>query len=275
LTSTPTLASSLIRLTVQSRDREVHSWRAQLIRTLSEGGLCLEPEKALGDERRRLADARKTQAKNLKDRFLNGPARFLLRDQEDAAGIEKLELRLVKEFDLALKFSCKVWSRPDMLRIKGLEDLAGQAFSRTSRVMELCPGQAPLPTGSGFVSGTGVVDQPPAYHEGHGVVMAIQPAIESVSPDYRGSMNFEEARVLSKARVLVSAPSNLKGEMLETTKSPSWAWSPHGWVVSPATGTVDGMLDVKRPDVLLHEMTYKETQESGPLPAIPEGSLTG
>ncbi|KAK1756711.1 hypothetical protein QBC47DRAFT_168675 [Echria macrotheca] len=209
---------------VQRSDREKHAWRCQLIRTLSEGGLSLEPEKVEGEERRRLADARKTHARNLKDRFLNSSVRFLLEDQ-DPAGIEKLELRLVKEFDSALKFSCHLWSRRDPIAIKSLEQLANTVFSRTSQVMELCAGQAPI----SMRPFEDARDLPPAYHDGHSVVMAVQPAIESLVLDKKGVQS--ATRVLSKAKVVVAAPKPKASDACSvksaaSNKTAAWTSSP-------------------------------------------------
>ncbi|KAK4450206.1 hypothetical protein QBC34DRAFT_77507 [Podospora aff. communis PSN243] len=189
---------------VQHNNREMHAWRAQMIRTLSEGGLCVELENLKGEDRRRLADARKTYARRLKDRFLGGAARFLLNNPEDLAGIERLESRLVKEFDLALQFSCLVWSRQDPLRIKGLQDLSNTAFVGSEGTMELCQTQAP--TQAAPVDESKAADMPPGYHDGHPVVMAVQPIIEFVSlVDSKGDR--EVSKILSKARVLVAAPT--------------------------------------------------------------------
>jgi hypothetical protein len=191
----------LTRVSVQHNNREMHAWRAQMLQTLSEGGLSMEPENIKGEDRRRLADARKTHAKKLKDRFLSGAARFLLKEENNLSGIDQLEHRLVKEFDLALQFSCLVWSRHDPLRIKGLQELAKTTFVSSDETMELCESQAPAPVEPRNES----TDMPPGYHDGHKVVMAVQPVIEFVSV-VDNSNDQEISKILSKARVLVAVP---------------------------------------------------------------------
>jgi hypothetical protein len=179
----------------------MHAWRAQMLQTLSEGGLSMELEQLKGEDRRRLADARKTYARKLKDRFLSGAARFLLQDQNDSSGIDRLECRLIKEIDLALQFSCLVWSRHDPLRIKGLWYLAKTTFLSSDETMELCESQAPVTV----EPSNEFADMPPGYHDGHKVVMAVQPVIEFVSV-VDNSGDEEVSKILSKARVLVAAP---------------------------------------------------------------------
>ena len=110
---------------------------------LSEGGLSLNSiDEAKTDESRMLFEARQAHARKLKDRFLGGAARFLLQDQSDAIGIEKLEAHVLYEIDQALRFSCKVWSREDgWIRLRGLRDLPAvfTANNKTSRdAMEVC-----------------------------------------------------------------------------------------------------------------------------------------
>ncbi|KAK0619631.1 hypothetical protein B0T14DRAFT_392136, partial [Immersiella caudata] len=154
---------------------EMHEWRAQIIRSLSQGGLALEPEELKGEERRRLAEGRKLYAKTLKDKFLGGAARLLLQDQVDGAAIEKLEVRLTEELDFALQFSCLVWSRPDPLRVTGIQGLADKQFAPSEGTMELCPSQVPI--SFQLLGEVKTSDLPPWYREGSKVVMAVQPII--------------------------------------------------------------------------------------------------
>ncbi|KAK3681296.1 hypothetical protein B0T22DRAFT_485388 [Podospora appendiculata] len=188
---------------VQQNHNNTHKWRAQLMRMFCEGGIALDPESAKGEERRQLAEARLTYAKRLKDRFLSGPARFLLHDQ-DPTGIDRLERRLVNEIDLALRFSCQVWSRQDPLRFRGLQELSATEFKATSNIMELCPTQAPLRTSQQEFD----IDSPPAYHDGHSVIMVVQPAIDSVNVTPEGDPGLEEQSTRwAKALVMVAEPN--------------------------------------------------------------------
>ena len=161
-----------------------------------------EPGSVEGDERRFLVDCRKVYARKLKDRFLGGAARFLLQDQH-AAGIEKLESRLIQEIDMALQFSCQVWSRQEPLRLKGLKGLADARFRTTDETMELCQGQAPAHINP---HESVDLDLPPAYHDGHSVVMVVQPVVEAVLVRSGAKKDMDATKVLSKARVLVEVP---------------------------------------------------------------------
>ncbi|KAK3493609.1 hypothetical protein B0T13DRAFT_313756 [Neurospora crassa] len=111
---------------VQSLPASSPTLRASLLRILHEGGLSLDathPSIAGNGARRMLAECRREYARKLKDRFLSGPARFLLRDQTPE-GITKLEDALMTELDAALKFSSLVWARQNGdVHFKGLEEL--------------------------------------------------------------------------------------------------------------------------------------------------------
>ncbi|KAK3500423.1 uncharacterized protein B0T23DRAFT_41506 [Neurospora hispaniola] len=111
---------------VQINPTSASSLRASLLHLLHESGLSLDvthPSISGNGDRRMLAECRKEYARKLKDRFLSGPARFLLREQTPE-GISLLEGKLVGEIDLALRFSGLVWGRSDGdLQFKGLLDL--------------------------------------------------------------------------------------------------------------------------------------------------------
>ncbi|KAK3358740.1 hypothetical protein B0T25DRAFT_563814 [Lasiosphaeria hispida] len=109
---------------IKKNAKDAHTWRSQLARILFEGGIGLNPNDVKGEDCRKLATSRQAFARKLKERFLRGAARFLLQDQ-DAIGIEELERRLVDELDMALRFSCQIWSRRDPLVFRGLSDLIG------------------------------------------------------------------------------------------------------------------------------------------------------
>lgn len=184
---------------VQRNETDVDEWRAQLMTILSEGGMSSDLGSVEGDERRFLQNCRKIYSRKLKERFLGGAARFLLQDQ-DATGIDRLESSLVEEIDAALQFSCRVWSRREPLRLKGLKELTKVPFLMSNETMQLCRGQAPSDAQQDEVGS----DQPPAYHDGHTVVLVIQPVIEYVAGNPSGTP--ETSTVVSKARVLVAAP---------------------------------------------------------------------
>ncbi|KAK4213575.1 hypothetical protein QBC37DRAFT_387932 [Rhypophila decipiens] len=113
----------------QIDNSEVHKWRSQLMRILTEGGLDHDPvRRATSKNTRRLVRARREYARSLKELFLSGPARLLLGDQ-DAAGIERLEWRLVNELDMALRLSAQIWSYQTCdLGVRGINELRKEWF---------------------------------------------------------------------------------------------------------------------------------------------------
>lgn len=187
-----------MHLPVQQNSTDKHTWRAQLMHTLADGGMALDHANVEGDARRFLIDCRKIYSRKLTERFLSGAARFLLHDQ-DAAGIERLEGKLVQEIDMALRFSCRAWSRREPLEFRGLKELAEVPFLTSDEHMQLCRGQAPAiarPEEPAF-------DLPPAYHDGHTVTIVVQPTVESVIVCQSGK---DIRKVVSKAQVLVATP---------------------------------------------------------------------
>ncbi|KAK3326703.1 hypothetical protein B0H66DRAFT_167833 [Apodospora peruviana] len=128
---------------------EVHTWRTQLMRILTDGGLSHDPNNLpTSKNMRRLVRARREYARKLKEEFLSGPARLLLQDQ-DAAGIERLEWRLVNELDMALRLSAQLWSsQSSSPRMRGLGDLkAGSTYPFSTHtgggtmMIDLCQAQ--------------------------------------------------------------------------------------------------------------------------------------
>jgi hypothetical protein len=178
------------------------------MKAFCEGGMGTPVESILlTEDARPLAEARLRYAGRLKDAFLRSPARFLLQDQ-DAAGIEKLERRLVQEIDAALRFSCQLWCRREPIVVKGLDELADTTFSAASDSMELCQAQAP-PRYAQHATGstTDRRDAPPGYHDGHSVIMVVQPSIgvkQSVVGGGKGAK--ESITTWVKASVLVAPP---------------------------------------------------------------------
>lgn len=205
------LTNTYLLLPVQTRDQDAHKWRRHLMRTLSEGGLILDANHAKSPDSRLLVEARENYAKKLKERFLAGPARYLLEDQ-DATGIEKLERRLLHELDLALRFSCKVWSRRDQLKFSSLPEFVTTEFHACSPIMQLCQIQAPasVPVKLSKRHGDGVEDfgsdAPPAYHDGSAVIMVVQPAVGSVRANGCQKESEQTPVIWAKAQVLVRTP---------------------------------------------------------------------
>ncbi|KAK4121187.1 hypothetical protein N657DRAFT_623362 [Parathielavia appendiculata] len=152
-------------------------------------------------------EVRLRYAGRLKDKFLRGPARFLLRDQ-DSAGIEKLERRLLQEIDATLRFSCQLWCRHDTPQVRGLHDLIETAFNNSRDDIELCQAQAPLHVQS--PRGPNADDAPPGYHDGHSVIMVVQPSVgisTSTSTVQGAKVNYKvNPKVWTKASVLVATP---------------------------------------------------------------------
>ncbi|KAK3296618.1 uncharacterized protein B0H64DRAFT_318754 [Chaetomium fimeti] len=152
------------------------------------------------------AQARIKYAGQLKDRFLRGPARFLLQDQE-ATGIEKLEHSLAQEIDAALRFSCQLWCRQDTPLVRGLHDLSDGVFNSNSNDIHLYQTQ-PTAHAKRVIQGA-LGTEPPAYHDGHPVIMVLQPSIgvstitDAKEPAKDAKSN---SRVWAKATVLVATP---------------------------------------------------------------------
>ncbi|KAK3326702.1 hypothetical protein B0H66DRAFT_472613 [Apodospora peruviana] len=198
----------------------VHHWRAQMMRLLAESGIAIRDPKddpsrhsSKNEAARLLIETRQNYAHKLRERFLGGAARYLLKDQT-AAGIEKLERRLTEQIDDALRFGCQVWSRPTPLRLQGWPELGAREFRSTSQIVELCHAQAPPQN-----KAEALLDPetpPPGYYDGRSVLMVVQPAIEAVGlEDNDDHLNPEDGpKVWIKARVVVSvteptsAPTN-------------------------------------------------------------------
>jgi len=190
-----------ILMNVNETPARLHTWRSQLMRMLSEGGISLLSKQAKNDDSRMFVEARESYARKLKDRFLSGAARFLLQQDQDPVTIDKLETRLLSEIDAALRFSCQAWSRQDPLRFRGLCDLPASFSSSGSpgKLMDLC------------LDYSDRAEQPTSLrsYDGQSVVMIIQPTVETVratrSPTDPKATK-EVSRIWSKARVLVHAP---------------------------------------------------------------------
>lgn len=168
-----------------------------------------------------LAEARLKYAGQLKDRFLRGPARFLLQSQE-AAGIEKLERRLVQEVDAALRFSCQLWCRKETPLVRGLRDLTDETFKFNSNDMQLYQKRAPLLAKP--IVGAVLEQGPPACDGGPPVVMVLQPSISvSTATNTEGTAKGRKAntRIWTKASVLVATPKIPTEEALLTQQPTS------------------------------------------------------
>ncbi|KAM7192976.1 hypothetical protein V8F33_008024 [Rhypophila sp. PSN 637] len=210
--------------TVQSTNREADNWRKQLMRTLSEGGLVLDAKNAKNPDSRLLVEARENYAKKLRERFLGGPARYLLQDQ-DAIGIEKLERQLLHEIDLALRFSCRIWSQYGQVRLLTLPEFATTRFETGSPTTTLCEIQGPFSEGPVPVSRADDntclgKDPPPACHDGNAVIMVVQPAIEGIKTN-KGGKNKDgkpaASVIWAKAQVLVRTPTTTSLTSAPTT----------------------------------------------------------
>ncbi|KAH6641904.1 hypothetical protein F5144DRAFT_150467 [Chaetomium tenue] len=185
-------------------------WRASVMKTFFDGGMSAKVDNfssTTNNSHLPLADARLKYAGQLKDRFLRGPARFLLQHQE-AKGIEKLEYRLVQEIDAALRFSCQLWCRRDTPLVRGLRDLTDETFNFNSNEMQLYPTRAPL-RAERAVRNVGK-NEPHACHVGHPVIMVLQPSISvRTATGHEGTAKGRNAstRIWTKASVLVSTPN--------------------------------------------------------------------
>ncbi|CCC13404.1 unnamed protein product [Sordaria macrospora k-hell] len=211
---------------VQTTPLATPALRSQMISILAQGGLVHDPTHPSilkNEDRRLLAEARREYAVKLAERFLGGPARFLLQDQVDAKGIAKLEQVLTTEMDLALRFGARLWSVEWEVEFWGLDELSSLVQPEVEKEKR----EGVLETSGG---------------EGVEVVMVLQPAVvrkavESV--DGESVLAEDEERVWSKARVWLGEKREIK--VMETTvdvktqqASPKRIASPA--VVSPGTG---------------------------------------
>ncbi|EGZ75971.1 hypothetical protein NEUTE2DRAFT_106312 [Neurospora tetrasperma FGSC 2509] len=156
------------------------------------------------EAKRMLIESRLNYARRLKDRFLSGVARFLLQDQ-DPAGIVRLERSLTEHIDDALRFSCQFWARPGPIRFHaGFAALGGQVYKAGGRLVELCWAQQ-----QGLErTMAGQTPQPPGNDDGKQVLMVVQPAVESLKIGSGGDDDIDTkpsktSKVWLKARVLV------------------------------------------------------------------------
>lgn len=190
----------------QGDNSNANAWRTSLMKAFCEGGMSAEVDNILlTDDGRLLAEARVRHAGRLKDAFLRSPARFLLQDQ-DAAGIEKLERRLVREIDAALRFSCQMWCRRDTPCVRGLRDVLETSFSSSNDEMELYQTHSPLGSPPATRT-TNTGDAPPGYHDGNSIIMVVQPSICVGTSRGNGKGARGSTRVWFKASVLVTAPN--------------------------------------------------------------------
>jgi hypothetical protein len=243
-----------------------NSSRASIIKVFYEGGMSTEVDRIPFTENARLlAEARLKYSGRLKDRFLRSPARFLLQDQ-DAAGIEKLERRLVQEIDAALRFSCRLWCRKDTPRVTRLRDLVEMAFNSPSDDMELCQAQAPLcaqPAGS-----TDTQDGALEYHDGHSVIMVVQPSV-SVSPSAGIKKDTKRSnKIWAKAGVLVASPKPVipSPDPVAVSLVPTQGPKATQDTPSPDTTSINVMIGTLSPPLQsppAPSVPPKDTQDSG------------
>ncbi|SPQ20803.1 cc73338e-9ff9-4dd3-ba1b-cdf649df99cd [Thermothielavioides terrestris] len=201
--------NSSVSLPLRSGNDHANSWRSSIMKTFCEGGMSADLDNTfLTEDARLLAEARLRFAGRLKDSFLRGPARFLLQDQ-DAAGIEKLERRLVQEMDAALRFSCQLWCRRDPPWVKGLRELGITTFDASRHDIELCQAQAPL-YAQLSPRASDERDAPPSSYDGRPVIMVVQPSFGVCTSTANRKSPNDDATVWAKASVLVAAPRPVK-----------------------------------------------------------------
>lgn len=208
-TDMESLYTMLSKAQTDDCDASVHTWRSQLMRLFAEGGMSTkDPQSAGSNESRRvLIESRLNFARKLKEKFLGGAARYLLKEQTFADGIEALESSLMSHIDSALRFSCQLWSRATPLRIHGFNELSGSVFRERSPIMELCLAQAPTQ-----YERLGPETPPPGYYDGRAVLMVVQPGVEAIGVGDEAPedpIGHEDGpKIWLKARVMVSNQNN-------------------------------------------------------------------
>lgn len=185
-------------------------WRALTISILASGGLTLDPTHpsiSKCEDRRLLAEARREYAVKLVERFLGGPARFLLEDQlGDAKGIAKLEGVLTTEMDSALRFSARLWSGRWEVGVKGLEQISLAGEDKEEGVRVENGGDEDLEDGTGNEKEEGEV------------VLVLQPAVVRLGTGTTTEGKEDGEKVWSPARVFV-APKEVKEEVVPEATS--------------------------------------------------------
>ncbi|KAM7202613.1 hypothetical protein V8F20_004402 [Naviculisporaceae sp. PSN 640] len=170
---------------------EIHIWRSQLARALTEAGLSQDHmDVPTSKSMRRLVRARRDYAKKLAEDFLSGPACILLRDQA-AAGIERMEWKLVNELDAALRLSAQIWSfQTTPLAAAGIEKFGTNFLDSTE--MNLCQAQE--------------MDMSIKGGEKHEVIAVLQPEIMAVGAGDEGlDAIWTNAQVFVSPRSVVAA----------------------------------------------------------------------
>ncbi|KAL2130953.1 hypothetical protein VTI74DRAFT_5736 [Chaetomium olivicolor] len=222
-----------VLLSLPGGHRNAHAWRSSVMKSFNEGGMSAEADsELLTEDARILAEARLRYAARLKDTFLRGPARFLLRDQ-DAVGIEKIEDKLVQEIDAALRFSCQLWCRRDPPVFQDLRDLSNATFRSSRDDMELCYAQTPrytLPTERVLFSRL----PPPDFHDGQSVIMVVRPCVRSSTSNlgHDKAANDIATKFWTKASVMVTAP-----KLVQEPASEADPESPGGASIKAMVGT--------------------------------------
>jgi len=157
-----------------------HRLRAQIMQTFTGSGMHLR-DAPNGDELARgLVACRQSYARELAAVFLSGPARFLLplprhhqkkKEEGNATVAEhRCEQHLVAMVDEALRFSCRLWSRPNAVRLVRLGDLGGTQFEAGDPLISLW--QPSARTESPHGNGSGGLQR---------VAMVVQPAVVDVA----------------------------------------------------------------------------------------------
>ncbi|KAK3386674.1 hypothetical protein B0H63DRAFT_468206 [Podospora didyma] len=195
-----------------------HRERAQIMQYFADGGMSRRdvPTTDANESERILFECRWNYARELADGFLEGPARFLLRDPVPS-GIEPPKSALSNLIDEALRFSCQLWSRSPPVRLVGWKDLGGAVFDAESRLMRLCQAHAPLLPSTRTDEAAVAGDTPPRSLRGdRRVIMVVQPAVVDVEIDSSGEIGADDnnggrsagseqdAHVWLKARVMVA-----------------------------------------------------------------------
>ncbi|KAJ4302488.1 hypothetical protein N0V88_002634 [Collariella sp. IMI 366227] len=253
--SPPSNAVSAIRplihpFSVPNGQRNANAWRSSIMKSFCEGGLSAEAgSDGLSEDARILVDARLRYAGRLKDSFLRGPARFLLREL-DATDIDRIESKLTEEIDAALRFSCQLWCRRDPPLVQGLPHFANAIIDSSRDDMELCYAQAlrfTLPTGRARLAGPPILD----FHAGQSVIMVVQPSIRST-------------KIWTKANVFVAAANPMPIPAAEPEPESPGGASIRAMVDTPISTGTPFFSDGRNEPViaLLPSLTYKGTSPS-------------
>jgi hypothetical protein len=141
--------------------------------------------------RTKLISARLGYARLLSRRFLDGPARYLMKNDPKTA--RDREVKVEEEINLALQFSARLWSHRSFVRCLGLRDLRELGLGQYNAHHSMAGLHAICPTD----------DEEPDFGQAEPILAVIQPAIVAFGTE-EGQGYGTVTRPWMKAQVIVA-----------------------------------------------------------------------